>query len=150
MRQAECTAPRYLGITSTLFLSKGILGDPEGERVEIDLRTLELNIYTKERNSIYEIDLETCTNNAEVMDWIFQVESKAWINSHLMGLVIAALNIALRPQQNLCSCGMDKTVEADAIRHIVTGNLQRHVGYARAGWYHYKDYQFSWEGGNYE
>ena len=58
----------------------------------------------------YEIDLETCTHSARVLDWIFQVTAKRWCTAHDAHLLLLALDELLYPQATLCSFGQSKTL----------------------------------------
>lgn len=58
----------------------------------------------------YEIDLETITNSAQMLDWIFQIKKKTWVTHEIMFDLLTALNVLLDPQCNYCSWGENYTV----------------------------------------
>lgn len=60
--------------------------------------------------SRYDIDLDTCTDSAQVLDWIFQVTGKGWGDKSGSD-VIEAFRAILRPQAYLCSDGRGKTIQ---------------------------------------
>lgn len=64
----------------------------------------------------YEIDLETCTTSAEVLDWICQIAGKTWADNATLAGLIRALDDILNPQSFLCSGGASKEITAAAIR----------------------------------
>lgn len=70
----------------------------------------------------YEIDLETCTSSAKVLDWICQIATKDWAgdDATLAGLVRALADV-LNPQATLCGSGIDKRMTKAAIRKHVRG-----------------------------
>ena len=55
----------------------------------------------------YEIDLETCTTSAEMLDWIFQIRNKTWGGDAVADLVWA-FEVLLHPQASLCSGGCEQ------------------------------------------
>jgi len=61
-------------------------------------------------SAAYEIDLETCTNSARVLDWIFQVTAKRWCTAPDAHCLLLAVEELLSPQATLCSCGQSKTL----------------------------------------
>ena len=71
----------------------------------------------------YEIDVESWTTSAEVLDWIFQIHSKTWNNADTMQGLILAIEEIIDPQANLCSFGTEQgpivvsKVSKAAIRH---------------------------------
>lgn len=70
----------------------------------------------------YEIDLERCTTSAEVLDWIFQIESKTWASAEDLGELVRAIGTLLSPQATLCSEGQEKgPIE---VRKVIEGNLK--------------------------
>jgi hypothetical protein len=80
----------------------------------------------------YDIDLEQCTTSAEVLDWIVQVEGKAWATPSDVGYLVTALCDLLNPQANLCSCGEPTTIESgEHLRELVLRNEQRTLAYRR-------------------
>jgi hypothetical protein len=62
----------------------------------------------------YEIDLEEMTCSAEMLDWIFQINAKAWATIDDLGQLVKALNEIFHPQRNLCGFGADHRLDATA------------------------------------
>lgn len=56
----------------------------------------------------YEIDLDTCTSSADVLDWICQIAGKDWADDATLAGLVRALNDVLYPQAHLCSSGRSK------------------------------------------
>jgi hypothetical protein len=56
----------------------------------------------------YEIDLETCTTSAAVLDWIMQVAGKTFATDHVLAALVRDLFWILAPQATLCSTGIEK------------------------------------------
>jgi len=67
----------------------------------------------------YEIDLETCTSSAEVLDWIAQIAGKRWADDSTIAHLVRALDDLLYLQSNLCPCGADKRLTSKQIRDRV-------------------------------
>jgi hypothetical protein len=65
----------------------------------------------------YPVDLLTCVNSAEVLDWIFQIEGR-W-DGEVTPAFIRAIDDILHPQANLCSMGQPKTLTPKAIKQLV-------------------------------
>jgi len=59
----------------------------------------------------YEIDLEIIRDSAEMLDWIFQVQQKAWATERDMADLLSAFDDIFEPQASLCSAGQGKTIE---------------------------------------
>jgi hypothetical protein len=74
---------------------------------EFDAESLVLKYRESGRNE-YEIDLQSMTSSAEMIDWIFQLSMKTWVSRQEIGDLVRALDDLLRPQSNLCSGGKDK------------------------------------------
>jgi hypothetical protein len=55
----------------------------------------------------YEVDLETCTNSAAVLDWVAQVAGKNW-GTKAVGSFVLALNTLLELQVNVCGSARDR------------------------------------------
>ena len=77
---------------------------------------LELEYYDEGGKYRYGVDLGRCNSSAEVLDWIFQVNTKRWRTYECIGHLIQALRDLLHPQQNLCGGGRDKPF--DASKHL--------------------------------
>jgi hypothetical protein len=54
----------------------------------------------------YEIDVETWTTSAQVLDWIFQIHAKGWEDA--APALLDAMEDIIDPQANLCSFGQEK------------------------------------------
>jgi hypothetical protein len=67
----------------------------------------------------YEIDLDTCTSSAEVLDWISQVAGKTWADDTTVAGLIRALDDVLVPQAHLCSSGRAKRLSRRRIAELV-------------------------------
>jgi hypothetical protein len=77
-------------------------------------KTLVLEYYDEDGKFGYEVDLERCNSSAEVLDWIFQLETKNWCGYEYLGQLVRALGDLLDPQANICSGGEDKSFDAGA------------------------------------
>src|SRR5437867_4505239 len=55
----------------------------------------------------YEIDLDTCTDSAHVLDRIAQVAGKGW-DVEIVGHLVVALNDLLRLQGTICGLGRNR------------------------------------------
>ena len=64
-------------------------------------------VYEGDNADWYEIDLDTFTDSAQILDWIFQVARKPWIPAQGIGDLLKAINQIFRPQKNYCSWGKD-------------------------------------------
>jgi hypothetical protein len=64
---------------------------PLHPRVIVDL---ENHVILVGKPHSYEIDLETFTSPAQVLDWILQVSSKPWCDRALLGELVAAIETA--------------------------------------------------------
>ena len=56
----------------------------------------------------YDVDLEDMTTSAACLDWICQVAAKAWCSDEALGQLVRLINQRLRPQQVLCSFGVER------------------------------------------
>lgn len=57
----------------------------------------------------YDIDLDECTNSAKLLDWIFQIANKTWIEGEDISNLILALDDIFDVQAHYCSCGNNLT-----------------------------------------
>lgn len=73
-------------------------------RWRYDQRRRVLDLYDKKLHQ-YEVDLDTCTTSAAVLDWIMQIAGKTWADAELLGDLVAAFNDLLHPQSTLCGFG---------------------------------------------
>ena len=58
----------------------------------------------------YDVELNECRNSAEVLDWILQVTHKTWMTPHGVRDFVKVINDILHPQGNICSGGVDTTI----------------------------------------
>ncbi len=63
---------------------------------------------TLEHPNSYWVDLERCNTSAEMLDWIFQVNTKGWATPEVIAGLVHALRDLLHPQANLCSMGVER------------------------------------------
>ena len=63
----------------------------------------------------YEIDLESCTQSSEVLDWVAQITQKRWSSSKDIGDFVQALNELLALQKNYCPGGEPRTADPRVI-----------------------------------
>ncbi len=78
----------------------------------------DLTIHANEINQ-YWANLLDCTDSAEVLDWICQIDGRYGEGPNgatITAGFVAALNDILEPQANLCSGGKAKTLSQDFIR----------------------------------
>jgi hypothetical protein len=75
----------------------------------------------------YEVDLETCINSAEILDWITQVLHKTWVTPEIFKGLVQALDDLLMIQENFCPMGESKEVHASDITKIVSFSKKRGV-----------------------
>jgi hypothetical protein len=59
----------------------------------------------------YEIDLEEVHSSAAILDWIFQLQHKAWADARTMHDLLRAIDAVLCPQANYCSREQDLRVD---------------------------------------
>jgi hypothetical protein len=104
-------------ITPSPFRGRGTWGP-----WHLDKHTGEL--WTEAGGYRYGIDLNTCTNSAEVLDWICQIAGKLWATDDAgqyaitAGLVNAFIDV-IHPQANLCSFGQSKRLTKAQIGRLV-------------------------------
>ena len=67
----------------------------------------------------YEIDLESCVDSAQVLDWVAQISRKTWATAKDVGGLVAALDALLDLQGRVCSGGFDrKSTNPDLVAHL--------------------------------
>lgn len=65
---------------------------------------------------IYEVDLNTCTDSAQVLDWIFQINEKEWCTAEHLKALLDCFHEACAdafqkdPQGVWCPFGVGKSV----------------------------------------
>jgi hypothetical protein len=83
--------------------------------VYIDHSNLTIQIY-QAGAWLYEVDLERCTNSAEMLDWIMQLNRKQWCTGDVLHEVIGLFNAACLTYFNktvqgaICPQGVDHKV----------------------------------------
>lgn len=55
----------------------------------------------------YQVDVESMSTSAEVLDWIFQLHGKPWVQPADMASFLRLLRVVLDPQATLCSWGTE-------------------------------------------
>jgi hypothetical protein len=63
----------------------------------------------------FEIDLTTCRNSAEVLDWLVQVRRKNWASATDLGHLMTLLDELLNFQRNYCPGGQSRQADPRAI-----------------------------------
>jgi hypothetical protein len=58
-------------------------------------------------HNIYEVDLNTMTSSAAVLEWIVQLRHQAWASSADIGELVLLLDERLDLQRNFCSDGVE-------------------------------------------
>lgn len=70
----------------------------------------------------YDISLKSIKNSAELLDWIFQVQSKTWAEPQVLHDLLAAFDDVLHPQENYCSMGVDHQVDSEKLASEYVAN----------------------------
>lgn len=73
----------------------------------------------------YDIDLDSCTSSAQVLDWICQIKNKWWGVDVVVAGLVRALDEILVPQQNLCSFGQSLRLTKAKVRKLVNARRAR-------------------------
>lgn len=73
-----------------------------------DASRLVLEYYDEDGKFGYEVDLERCNNSTEVLDWIFQLNDKAWCGHECVGHFVEAICDLLEPIRSL---GIGKSLD---------------------------------------
>ena len=126
-------------------LARVTFGDPDGDRVVIDLTDYCVCIFIQEREH-YCFNLERIQTSAQMLDLIMQIASKTWATPQILGLLVIALNEAFSPQSCLCSFGRNLQMPKQAIQKHIERQLRRLIG-----WYQFdpekqlRDAGFEWE-----
>jgi hypothetical protein len=76
---------------------------------QLDYKTFTLTLFLNGQEW-YCFKLNRFTHSAEMLDMIFQVKHKTWASNDVIADFIAALDAIFFPQENLCSSGMDRTI----------------------------------------
>jgi hypothetical protein len=67
-------------------------------------------------NEQYAIDLAQINSGSELADCIYQASGKGWVSETDLGHLVRALGALFSPQANLCSQGVNLTI--DAVEHL--------------------------------
>jgi hypothetical protein len=78
----------------------------------LDAKSLTLDLQS-DRHS-YQIGLETITDSAQMLDWVFQIRRKRWATNDIVGDLINAFEDIFSPQGCLCGMGVGKTIDSTA------------------------------------
>jgi hypothetical protein len=85
----------------------------------------------------YEIDIEHVSSSAAMLDWIYQINKKAWANARVVKDLLSAFQDIFDPQANLCSASLGggtgksiKDPQAFLQHRIATVGKDRPVGEA--------------------
>jgi hypothetical protein len=70
--------------------------------------------YLDYTNEQYDIDLSDLTDSARVLDWIAQVNGKAWMSPEDTGHLVEAINDIFHIQSSFCPGGVDQILDAPA------------------------------------
>jgi hypothetical protein len=98
--------------------------EPEKERLSSLPCVRESGDY--EEGDDYEVDLDTCTSSAEILDWIMQIAGKIWADDACLSGLVRALNGILDLQCTVCPHGQDKRLTVTEIRQRVRKVLSAH------------------------
>jgi hypothetical protein len=82
----------------------------------------------------YPIDLLSCQDSDEVLDWICQVARQKWADDVTLAGLARALNDVLLPQATLCSVGEPKRLSQNQLRERIAAVAAR--GNSRTGHLH--------------
>ena len=74
--------------------------------------TIDQNTLTLNHDQGYVIDLERMTCSAEMLDCIFQINTKGWATTDDLGQLVKALQEIFYPQRTLCGFGIDHKIDA--------------------------------------
>jgi hypothetical protein len=80
-----------------------------------------LRFYDGDATELYEVDLEECSDSAEVLDWIVQVHEKTWATPPVFHALVEALDDLLDLQANYCSFGTSKKVVRELLERMKVG-----------------------------
>lgn len=72
-----------------------------------------------EHENGYEISLSSCRTPAQLLDWIFQVRPKNWVDPSEMYNLLEAIDEIIAPQSRLCSNGRPKELTSEQMQELV-------------------------------
>ncbi len=78
-------------------------------------------VYEGGNGDWYEIDLDTFTDSAAILDWIFQVAGKTWIPAQGIADLLKAIDEIFYPQANYCSWGKDHKGDPRQVAGWISG-----------------------------
>jgi hypothetical protein len=76
----------------------------------------------------YQIDVLSCQDSDEVLDWICQVASQKWADDVTLAGLVRALNDVLHPQVTLCSVGESKRLSENQLRERIAAAARGNSG----------------------
>ena len=82
-------------------------------QIILDENTMSVEIVVnKSTGATYQIDLERCTNSAQLLDWLFQIQGKNWCSPELIFDLMTFFDdlIVGGVQGKFCPCGEDQKV----------------------------------------
>jgi len=87
-------------------------------------------VYYLNGNYRYEVDLETCTTSAAVLDWVCQLagKSEGFLSNEHLGQFVRMVDTYIRPQETLCSFGIQtkKGRPIKDVASVIRRNAKRH------------------------
>ncbi len=94
---------------------------------EFDEGTLTLNIYTVtstgEKYWEYQVDLETCRNASEVLDWIMHIAGKTFTTDQILAALVRDLELYLG--RSICFGSGTTDVRGTIRKHMHRANILR-------------------------
>lgn len=69
----------------------------------------------------YAIDLERCTDSANVLDWILQIARKDWATDEVLAHLVRALDAIFDLQRTMCADGVDTRIDPYAVEKFTRG-----------------------------
>jgi len=76
----------------------------------------------------YDIDLEKCTDSAQILDWIFHLLNKAWVTEESMIELLLLIKSILDPQGNFCSLGVEQgPLPPSKLKPLLRENINRWI-----------------------
>ena len=76
----------------------------------------------------YEIDLEKCSDSAQILDWIFHLLRKSWMTEESMIELLLLIKSILDPQRNFCSFGVEQgPLPSAKLQSLLRENINRWI-----------------------
>ena len=76
-------------------------------------RDRRLLVYEANGPREYSVGLLDIRSSAHLLDWIYQLEAKAWLRTEDLGYLVRALGDIFHPQQTMCSFEKNLTFNPD-------------------------------------